>query len=104
MANRHATHPASPRPAFEAGDGCAGRARFSLTADASRARHRLGGVLRWDEGDGVERMLRRGVAVSMAMLLGLWPMMGTAVAAERAAAAAERTHVAALAPIRLPLE
>jgi hypothetical protein len=76
MANRYASHPA------HSASGSAGRARFSFTGAASRARHRLGGVLRCDEADVVGRMLRHGVALSMATLLGLLPVMETAVAAE----------------------
>src|SRR5947209_12904619 len=112
MANRHASHPASSHSASasESADGRVPRGRFPVTGAAPPARRlvhrlvpRLGGVLRWDEADGVGRMLRRGVALSMAALLGLLPMMQTAAAAERTAATAERTHLAALAPIRLPL-
>src|SRR5215472_8635319 len=99
MANRYASHPASSQPAF----GRADRVRFSLTGPESRARHRLGGMLRWEEADGIDRMLRRGVALGMAVLLGLLPVMQTASAAENARVAAN-TRVAALSPARLPLE
>src|SRR5215813_7300334 len=99
MANRYASHPASSQPA----SGCGDRVRFSLTRRASRARHRLGGMLRWDEADGIERMLRRGVALGMAVLLSLLPVMETAAAAGNARVAAN-TRVAALSPARLPLE
>src|SRR5215472_8302695 len=99
MANRYASHQASSQPA----SGRADRVGFSLTGPASRSRHRLGGMLRWDEADGIDRMLRRGVALGMAVLLGLLPVMETATAAENARVAAN-TRVAALSPARLPLE
>src|SRR5499427_4377893 len=99
MANRYASHQASSQPA----SGRADRVGFSLTGPASRSRHRLGGMLRWDEADGIDRMLRRGVALGMAVLLGLLPVMETAAAAENARVAAN-TRVAALSPARLPLE
>jgi len=51
------------------------------------------------------RLVRRTVALTMALLLAHLPVMQTVMAAERTgAAAAERTRVAALAPIRIPLE
>src|SRR5262244_1880355 len=99
MANQHASHPASSQPV----SGRADRVRFSLTGPVSRARHRLGGMLRWEEADGIDRMLRRGVALGMAVLLSLLPVMQIATAAENARVAAN-TRVAALSPARLPLE
>src|SRR5499433_889812 len=99
MANQHASHPASSQPV----SGRADRVRFSLTGPVSRARHRLGGMLRWDEADGIDRMLRRGVALGMAVLLSLLPVMQIATAAENARIAAN-TRVAALSPARIPLE
>src|SRR5499427_5229164 len=99
MANQHASHPASSQPV----SGRADLVRFSLTPCVSRARHRLGGMLRWEEADGIDRMLRRGVALGMAVLLSLLPVMQIATAAENARVAAN-TRVAALSPARLPLE
>ena len=52
MANQHASHPAPSHSSSGSDDGREVRARLSLTGAVSRARHRLGGVLRWDEADG----------------------------------------------------
>src|SRR5262245_45518034 len=98
MANRHASHPAS---AFANKDGAP--ANIAMKTAASRTPYRLGGLLRWDESDGIDRMLRRGVALGMAVLLGLLPVMETAAAAENARVS-PNTRVAALSPARLPLE
>jgi Salmonella virulence plasmid 65kDa B protein/Insecticide toxin TcdB middle/N-terminal region len=102
MANRHASHPASE---FVSTRGAP--ANIPVTAATHRRPYRLGGVLRWGAGEaGGLRLVRRAVALSMAVLLTLLPVMQTAAAAEnaRVATTAETTRVAALAPVRLPLE
>jgi len=105
MTNRHASHPAS--------DLSNGRAAvdFPLKAAAQRRPYRLGGVLRWGaDGAGGLGLVRRAVALVMAVLLTLLPLMQTAAAAENARVAAtamamaENTRVAALSPARIPLE
>src|SRR5215813_13422528 len=92
MTNRHASHPAS--------DLSNGRAPvdFPLKAAAQRRPYPLGGVLRWGaDGAGGLRLVRRAVALITAVQLTLLPLMQTA-------ATAENTRVAAMAPVRLPLE
>src|SRR5258708_6876914 len=100
MANRNTSHVASGLS-----DGRGAPGRFRENDAPPRRPYRLGGVLRWDadRAGGVRRIARRAVALTMAGLLTLLPVMETAVAAGRNAAA-EQTRVAALAPIRLPLE
>jgi hypothetical protein len=62
--------------------------------------YRLGGVLRWgaDEASGLQ-LVRRAVALVMAVLLTLLPLMQTVAAAEaQRTAAAETTRVAGAGP------
>ena len=93
MINRHASHPASDLP-----NGRGVPAHFPVKAAAPPTPYRLGGVLRWGAGEaGGLQLVRRAVALTMAVLLTLLPLMQTA-------AAAETTRVAALGQVRLPLE